>query len=155
MLGVPTSAAAHWPGLEKGPAALRGAAWPAGCDPPASRWSITGIGRFHAGPRTAPVNNPITCVQRSRSCATPGTRALAALGDHDQLVLHLDVDVLDALDLPLADIATYGTGLGLEHLVPLLAVVLADPRVGGMTVVGPIRTTTPTTANRRAGWSPR
>jgi arginase len=62
-------------------------------------------------------------------------QALAALADHDHLVLHLDVDVLDALDLPLADIATYGTGLRLEHLVPLLAILLADPRVVGMTVV--------------------
>ena len=49
-------------------------------------------------------------------------RALAALGN-ERLVVHLDVDVLDALDLPLADIATYGTGLRLEHLTPLLPAV--------------------------------
>ena len=55
--------------------------------------------------------------------------------DKDRLVVHLDVDVLDALDLPLADIATYGTGLRLEHLTPLLAVLVADPRVIGITVV--------------------
>lgn len=61
-------------------------------------------------------------------------RALASLGD-DRLVVHLDVDVLDALDLPLADIATYGIGLRLEHLTPLLAVLIADPRVIGVTVV--------------------
>ena len=50
-------------------------------------------------------------------------------------MVHLDVDVLDALDLPLADIATYGTGLRLEHLTPLLAALIADPRVIGVTVV--------------------
>ncbi len=61
-------------------------------------------------------------------------RALAALAN-DRLVVHLDVDVLDALDLPLADIATYGTGLRLEHLTPLLRSLLADPRVVGITVV--------------------
>lgn len=61
-------------------------------------------------------------------------RALAAL-PHKRLVLHLDVDVLDAFDLPLADIATYGTGLQLTHLTELLAALLADPRVSGMTVV--------------------
>lgn len=60
--------------------------------------------------------------------------ALAALGN-DRLVVHLDVDVLDALDLPVADIATCGTGLRLEHLTPLLAVLIADPRVIGVTVV--------------------
>jgi len=33
------------------------------------------------------------------------------------------------------DIATYGVGLRLEHLTPLLAVLIADPRVIGVTVV--------------------
>ena len=61
-------------------------------------------------------------------------RALAAL-TNERLVVHLDVDVLDALDLPLADIATYGTGLRLEHLTPLLTALFADPRVVGITVV--------------------
>ncbi len=35
----------------------------------------------------------------------------------------------------MADIATYGTGLRLEHLTPLLAVLIADPRIVGVTVV--------------------
>lgn len=61
-------------------------------------------------------------------------RALAAL-PHQALVIHLDVDVLDALHLPLADIATYGSGLLLDHLQPLLAELLEDPRVVGMTLV--------------------
>ena len=60
-------------------------------------------------------------------------RALAALVN-ERLVVHLDVDVLDALDLPLADIATYGTGVRLEHLTPLLHALVADPRVIGVTV---------------------
>ena len=63
-----------------------------------------------------------------------GRRALAALA-HRHLVVHFDVDVLDALDLPLADIATYGTGLRLDHVAPLLRTLVADPRVVGMTVV--------------------
>jgi hypothetical protein len=48
-----------------------------------------------------------------------GRRALRAV-PHRHLVVHFDVDVLDALDLPLADIATYGTGMRLEHVEPLL-----------------------------------
>jgi arginase len=63
-----------------------------------------------------------------------GRRALKAL-PHRHLVVHFDVDVLDALDLPLADIATYGTGMRLEHVGPLLRTLVADPRVVGMTVV--------------------
>jgi arginase len=63
-----------------------------------------------------------------------GRRALATLA-HRHLVVHFDVDVLDALELPLADIATYGTGMRLEHLAPLLGTLVADPRVVGMTLV--------------------
>ena len=63
-----------------------------------------------------------------------GRRALAAL-PHQHLVVHFDVDVLDALALPLADIATYGTGMRLDHIAPLLETLIADPRVVGMTVV--------------------
>lgn len=60
--------------------------------------------------------------------------ALAALAN-EQLMVHLDVDVLDALYLPLADIASFGSGLRLHHLERLLGVMLSDPRVVGMTVV--------------------
>jgi len=63
-----------------------------------------------------------------------GRRALAAL-PHRHLVVHFDVDVVDALDLPLADIATYGTGVRLDHVGPLLMTLIADPRVVGMSVV--------------------
>jgi arginase len=63
-----------------------------------------------------------------------GRRALAAF-PHRHLVVHFDVDVLDALDLPLADIATYGTGMRLDHVGPLLRTRVADPRVVGLTVV--------------------
>ena len=63
-----------------------------------------------------------------------GRRALAVL-PHRHLVVHFDVDVLDALDLPLADIANYGTGLRLDHVAPLLRTLVADPRVVGMSIV--------------------
>ena len=61
-------------------------------------------------------------------------RASAVL-DHPHIVVHVDVDVVDAFDLPLADIATYGRGLRLAHLSRLLSVLLSDPRVVGMTLV--------------------
>jgi arginase len=61
-------------------------------------------------------------------------QALAAL-PHRHLVVHFDVDVLDALELPLADISTYATGVRLDHIAPLLTTLVADSRVIGMTVV--------------------
>ena len=82
---------------------------------------VAGAARF---PAADVVHNPVETA----------ASALAALAQ-ERLVLHLDVDVLDALDLPLADIATYGTGLRLEHLTPLLRHLLADPRVIGITLV--------------------
>lgn len=66
--------------------------------------------------------------------AGTAVRALESLRN-EHLVVHLDVDVLDALELPLADIASYGTGVGLDELTPVLMTLLADPRVLGMTVV--------------------
>jgi arginase len=63
-----------------------------------------------------------------------GRNALAAL-PHRHLVVHFDVDVLDALELPLADIATYGTGMRLDHVAPLLKTLVADRRVVGLTIV--------------------
>jgi arginase len=63
-----------------------------------------------------------------------GRHALAAL-PHRHLVVNFDVDVLDALELPLADIATYGTGLRLDHVAQLLRTLVGDARVMGLTVV--------------------
>jgi arginase len=75
-------------------------------------------------PGTEVIANPVAA----------GRRALTAL-PHRHLVLHFDVDVVDALDLPLADIATYGTGVQLDHVAPLLGTLVADPRVVGMSIV--------------------
>jgi arginase len=61
-------------------------------------------------------------------------RALQAL-PQQQLVVHVDVDVVDALDLPLADIASYGSGFRLSHLSALLIELLRDPRIVGLTLV--------------------
>ena len=86
-----------------------------------------------------------------------GRRALSAL-PHQHLVVHFDVDVLDALDLPLADIATYGTGMRLDHIAPLLETLIADPRVVGMTVVEANPTTTqtePPSVSWSARWAER
>lgn len=64
-------------------------------------------------------------------------RALAAVtgpGGRPFLV-HVDVDVLDALLLPGADVPQYGRGLALDVLVAVLEPLLADPWLAGMTLV--------------------
>ncbi|WP_217614149.1 arginase family protein [Cellulomonas sp. GbtcB1] len=64
-------------------------------------------------------------------------RALAAVtgpGGRPFLV-HVDVDVLDALLLPGADVPQYGRGLTLDVLVAVLEPLVADSRFAGMTLV--------------------
>jgi arginase len=58
-------------------------------------------------------------------------RALAAVGDAP-FVLHLDVDVLDFLTLPVADIPTYGRGLDPATLERALRVLGAAPGLQAM-----------------------
>ncbi|MGS0686048.1 arginase family protein [Nakamurella sp. GG22] len=50
-------------------------------------------------------------------------------------VVHVDVDVLDFLDTPAADVPIYGRGLTLPQLVALLRTLVADPRCAAMTFV--------------------
>lgn len=64
-------------------------------------------------------------------------RALAAVtgGTARPFLVHLDVDVLDALLLPGADVPQYGRGLTLDVLVAVLEPLVADDRFAGMTLV--------------------
>ena len=59
--------------------------------------------------------------------------ALAALA-HRHLVVHFDVDVLDAR-VAASRHRDDGTGMRLDHVAPLLRTLVADPRVVGMTLV--------------------
>ena len=62
------------------------------------------------------------------------SRALAALSA-PSVVIHIDVDVLDFLEVPAADVPTYGRGLSLEELSATLRVLFADPRCAGALLV--------------------
>jgi arginase len=80
---------------------------------------------------------PATRVPAPEVVADPEAAARRALGAlrNATLVVHLDVDVLDALLAPAADVPTFGHGLDVATLERVLAVLLADPRVTGMTLV--------------------
>lgn len=62
--------------------------------------------------------------------------AEAASQSADAFVVHLDVDVLDYLLLPAADVPQYGRGLRVSTLVQALGIMAARPQFAGMTVVG-------------------
>jgi arginase len=66
------------------------------------------------------------------AAAGAGTGAGAAARP---FLVHLDVDVLDALLLPGADVPQYGRGLTLDVLVAVLEPLVADARFAGMTLV--------------------
>lgn len=61
--------------------------------------------------------------------------AEAASRAADGFVVHLDVDVLDFLLLPAADVPQYGRGLRLSTLVQSLGILAARPGFAGMTLV--------------------
>ncbi|NLE71816.1 MAG: arginase family protein [Actinomycetales bacterium] len=79
--------------------------------------------RFTAGDVTA---DPV---------ATAVHAAEAASRARDGFVVHLDVDVLDYLLLPAADVPQYGRGLRVATLVQALGILAARPEFAGMTVV--------------------
>lgn len=66
--------------------------------------------------------------------AGAATRALAALGDCAEIVVHFDVDVLDFLDAPLAENTDRAPGLPLAAAGTALGTLLADPRTRALTV---------------------
>jgi arginase len=62
-------------------------------------------------------------------------RALEALGsEHERLVVHFDVDVVDFNDAPLSEHTGRGTGISLAAALDALAVFLAKDRVVALTV---------------------
>jgi arginase len=69
-----------------------------------------------------------------RDPAAAVRRALAALGDVDVLVVHLDIDVVDFLDLPLSENTERDGGVRLECALHALSVAAADPRCAAITL---------------------
>ena len=80
---------------------------------------------------------PATRVPADEVTADPRAaahRAIEAVGDAPY-VLHLDVDVLDFLVLPVADVPSYGRGLVPETLAEALGVLASGPGLVAMTCV--------------------
>ncbi|MBO9555788.1 arginase family protein [Cellulomonas sp.] len=66
--------------------------------------------------------------------AAAAQRAVDTVRGADGFVVHLDVDVLDFLELPLADVPTYGHGLAVDDLAALLRALLGTSGLAGLVV---------------------
>lgn len=77
---------------------------------------------------------PSTRVPAGEVTADPEGAASAALRAlrASHVVVHVDVDVLDFLRTPAADVPVYGRGLGLDHLERALRVFVHDPRCAAL-----------------------
>lgn len=60
--------------------------------------------------------------------------AIESLGGR-RFIVHIDVDVLEFLRLPAADVPLYGRGLSLDSLALALRVFASDPRGAALVVV--------------------
>jgi arginase len=66
--------------------------------------------------------------------AAAARRSLAALGDCDVIAVHLDVDVVDFLELPLSENTERDGGVTLDAALTALAVAAADERCATVTL---------------------
>ena len=63
-----------------------------------------------------------------------GTAALAMLAQHEQILLHLDIDVVDFVDDPLSENTGRNVGVPLDTALDTAAAVLAGGRVSAVTL---------------------
>lgn len=82
--------------------------------------------------------NRMVQVPATEVAADPAAAARFVLADwarrFDRLLIHLDVDVLDFLDLPLAENTRRNVGLKLDQLMIALTLLLAAPNFAALTI---------------------
>ena len=83
-------------------------------------------------------SNRIVEIPAAEVAADPAAAAQFVLSDwsrrFDRLLIHLDVDVLDFLDIPLAENTRRNVGLKLDQLMIALTILLAAPNFAALTV---------------------
>lgn len=83
-------------------------------------------------------NNRMVEIDCAQVAADPAAAAQFVLGDwarrFDRLLIHLDVDVLDFLDTPLAENTRRNVGLKLDQLMIALTLLLAAPNFAALTI---------------------
>jgi arginase len=71
---------------------------------------------------------------QGRSRAAAGEALALVEGLAERFVVHFDVDVIDFMDFPVADVPEYHTGLTFAEAMACLRVFAASPRFGGLVV---------------------
>lgn len=98
-----------------------------GCDPRAmTEWERSEIGRLG-----------ITSIPADRICEAAADAAHAVLDRLPRdvtLLVHFDVDVVDFVDLPLAENYSQNRGVSFAAATDALRVLLGDPRFGGLSI---------------------
>jgi arginase len=83
-------------------------------------------------------SNRMVAVPATEVAADPAAAAQFVLSDwarrFDRLLIHLDVDVLDFLDIPLAENTRRNVGLKLDQLMIALTLLLAAPNFAALTI---------------------
>ena len=160
VVGVPSSAGSYAAGQDQAPRALRDAGlWPRSATP-ASMSTTRATRPNRCGRPTATTGSPRTSADFERAqvaalgisvttqadvLTDPVAAAARALRDLPEapFAVHVDVDVLDFTDAPLAE-NTSGRNVGptLDQLAALLTTVVADPRWRALSIgeLNPTRT---------------
>lgn len=79
----------------------------------------------------------LASIRRAEVSADPVAAAERAVGwasDFEQFLIHLDVDVLDFADFPFAENVRRDPGIALDALGNALAILLATPNAGALTI---------------------
>jgi arginase len=76
----------------------------------------------------------ISSAEVKRDPAAAGRQAAEWAGRHDRLLVHLDVDVLDFLDFPIAENTRRRNGLTLDELAQALKPLLSAPNFRALTI---------------------
>jgi arginase len=86
--------------------------------------------------RQAIEEHGIRAIAMAEAIADPRAAASRALDllDHDHLLVHFDVDVVDFVDLPLSENTGLNIGMPFATARAVLDVLVADPRVATLTV---------------------
>jgi arginase len=95
-------------------------------DSQATLWERETIARL--GVRTVPA------AELRADAPAAGTAALGMLAQHDQILLHLDIDVVDFVDAPLSENTGRNVGVPLDTALDTSAAVLAGGRVSAVTL---------------------
>jgi arginase len=93
-------------------------------------------GQTQPAERRAIEQHGIRTIAMAEVAADPRGAAARALGllDHDHLLVHFDVDVVDFVDLPLSENTGLNIGMPFAAARAVLDVLAADPRVTTLTV---------------------